>query len=190
MLDKKFWNKVFKEQADFDISRRKIISESSFAQHAAKQSIFALHRDNFEESKMKLEEAKKGLQSLEKRFGKDFRLRMEGSWKAAVEEFSEAKLFHDFCTTGKITGIKDLNVEADEYIGGMSDLTGEVLRKMIIWATQKKDEKLKPAAEVIGDVVHELMEQNLGGYLRTKFDQAKKNQHKCEEVLYDISLRR
>lgn len=190
MLDKKFWDKIFKEQGEFDTARRKIISESAAALHASKLTIFALHRDDLNEAKMKLAEAKTGLQSLDKRFGKDFRLRMEGSWKAAVEEFAEAKLFYDFCTSGKITGIKDLNVEADEYIGGMSDLTGEILRKMIIWATQKKDDKLKPAAAVIEDVVHELMQQNLGGYLRTKFDQAKKSQHKCEEVLYDISLRR
>ncbi|KKQ79396.1 MAG: hypothetical protein UT02_C0037G0007 [Parcubacteria group bacterium GW2011_GWC2_38_7] len=190
MLDKKFWDKVFKEQANFDVSRRKIIAESAAALHGSKLTIFALHRDDLAEAKTKLDEAKKGLQSLDKRFGKDFRLRMEGSWKAGVEEFVEAKLFYDFCTSGKITGIKDLSVEADEYIGGMSDLTGEILRKMIIWATQKEDKKLKPSAEVIGDVVHVLMQQNLGGYLRTKFDQAKKNQRKCEEVLYDISLRR
>jgi len=190
MIDSKFWLKTFKDQANFDISRRKIIYESSFALHTSKQAIFALHRDNMKEAQEKLSDAKKGLLSLQKRFGKDFRLRMEGSWKAAVEEFTEAKLFYDFCTDIKITGIKELDVEADEYIGGLSDLTGEILRKMIIWATQKKDDKLKPSAEVIDNIVHELMEQNLTGYLRTKFDQAKKNQHKCEEVLYDISLRR
>src|SRR3989339_495028 len=102
MLDKKFWEKVFAEQGEFDTSRRKIIAESAAALHSSKLAIFALHRDDLVEAKAKIDEAKKGLQSLDERFGKDFRLRMEGSWKAAVEEFSEAKLFYDFCTGEKI----------------------------------------------------------------------------------------
>lgn len=189
MLDKKFWTNVFKKQETFDISRRKIIAESSRAQHTAKQAIFALHRDGLKEAEEKLDEAKKGLLSLDKRFGKDFRLRMEGSWKAAVEEFVEAKLFMDFYKELKIQGIKEFNVEADEYIGGLSDLSGEILRKMIIWATKKEYDKVEMAAEEIAQIIHELMKHNLTGYLRTKFDQAKKNQQKSESVRYDISLR-
>jgi predicted translin family RNA/ssDNA-binding protein len=189
MLDKKFWTKTFKEQETFDISRRKIISESSRALYASKQAIFSLHRDEVKEAKAKLAEATKDLISLDKRFGKDFRLRMQGSWKAAVEEYVEASVFMDFYEGRKIGGIKGFNVEADEYIGGLSDLTGEILRKMIIWATKKEFEKVDMAGEEISNIVQELMKHNLTGYLRTKFDQSKKSLQKSESVMYDLSLR-
>lgn len=189
MLDKRFWTATFKKQGEFDISRRKIIGESSRAQHAAKQAIFALHRDGLKEAKEKIAEAQKGLISLDKRFGKNFRLRMEGSWKASVEEFVEAKLFLDFYEGKKITSIKEFSVEADEYLGGLSDLTGEILRKMIFWATRKEYDKVDMAGEEIANIVHELMKYNLTGYLRTKVDQSKKSLQKSEGVRYDLSLK-
>lgn len=189
MLDKKFWEKVFKAQENFDVSRRKIIGESAEALHLSKAVIFALHRSNEAEAAEKLTVAEKILVSLDARFGKDFRLRMEGSWKAAVEEFVEAKLFFDFCQGKKIAEIDAFNVEADEYIGGLSDVTGEIVRKMIILVTQKKLKEAEAASADIYEIIHVLMQNNLSGYLRTKTDQAKKSLQKSEEILYDISVR-
>ena len=189
MLNKKFWGKVFKDQDTFDVSRRIIIGECAGAQHAAKATIFALHRDNMKEAKEKQAYAEKILIGLDKRFGKDFRLRMEGSWKAAVEEFVEAKLFMDFCEGKEIGEIKKFNIEADEYVGGLSDLTGEIIRKMVYWVTKKKVAEAEAAYLVVSEIIHDLMQKNLSGYLRTKVDQAKRSLHKGEEILYDISVR-
>jgi predicted translin family RNA/ssDNA-binding protein len=189
MLNKKFWQAVFKKQGDFDVSRRKIIGESAMAQHLGKQAIFALQRDNKKEAEEKLAEATKILVSLDKRFGKDFRLRMEGAWKAAVEEYAEGKLFSDFYNNKSIGEIKEFNVEADEFIGALSDVSGEIVRSMVIWTTKGEIVKVKKAAEAINEIIHELMQYNYGGYLRTKFDQAKKNLNKAEEILYDLSIR-
>lgn len=190
MLNKTTWKKIFKSQDDFDVARRKIISESSGALHLAKQAIFSLHRDNKKEAKEKLALAEKILVSLDKRFGKDFRLRMQGSWKAGVEEYVEAKLFFDFCDKGEIGDIKGFNIEADEYIGGLSDVTGEIVRKMISWATNKKFKELKEGNEMINEIIHELIQNNLTGYLRTKVDQAKKSLQKSEQILYDVAIRK
>jgi len=60
---------------------------------------------------------------------------------------------------------------------------------MIIWTTQGKIDKVKKAGQVIDEVIHELMQSNYGGYLRTKFDQAKKSMNKSESILYDLSIR-
>jgi len=189
MMNKKFWQAVFKKQGDFDVARRKIIGESAIAQHLAKQAIFALQRDKKKEALEKLAESTQMLVSLDKRFGKDFRLRMEGAWKAAVEEYTEAKLFSDFYNNKTIGEVKEFNVEADEFIGALSDVSGEIVRSMVIWTTKKEIEKVKKSAEAINEIIHELMQYNYGGYLRTKFDQAKKNLNKAEEILYDLSIR-
>ena len=174
---------------EFDASRFKIIREASEALQCAKKTIFALQRENLAEAEKKLKEAADILKSLDKRFGKDFRLRMEGSWKAGVEEFCEAKMFMDFYKGQKIEGTKDFHIEPDEYLGGLSDVTGEIVRMMIIWTTKKEFEKVTLANEAVHDIVHELMEFNFGGYLRTKFDQSKNSLRKAEEIVYDISLR-
>lgn len=190
MLNKKFWEEVLKGQMEYDISRRKIISEGSNAQHLAKQAIFALQRGNKEDAVKMIEESRKGLISLEERFGKDGKLRTEGVWKASVEEHVEAKLFLDFIEGKEIDEIKEFFVLPDEYIGGLSDLTGEIVRMMVLWTTKGKIEEVKNAAEVIAVIIEELMEYSYGGYLRTKFDQAKKSLQKSEQILYDLSIRK
>ena len=189
MMNKKFWQEVFASQDAFNVSRRKIISESSNAQHLAKQSIFALQRGNKKEADEKLQLAKSGLMSLHKRFGTDLRLRMEGTWKAGVEEYLEAKMFSDFMNNKKIEGIKEFNVEADEYVGAISDVSGEIVRMMIIWTTENKIAKVKKAGNEISEIIGELTKNNFSGYLRTKFDQAKRNLQKSESILYDIAIR-
>lgn len=189
MLDTKFWQKVFTDQASNDSARRKIIGESAGALHLAKQTIFSLQRDNDKEAKEKFEASLAALVSLEKRFGGNGKLRGEGSWKAAVEEFVEAKLFFDFYQGKKVGGIKEIYVEPDEYIGGLSDLTGEMLRMMVLWTSRGKIDKVKATGKAIDEVIHDLLQNNLSGYLRTKFDQAKKNLQKAESILYDLSIR-
>jgi predicted translin family RNA/ssDNA-binding protein len=189
MLDKTFFTKVFKQNSDGVISRRKIISESSNALHWSKQSIFALQRGKKTESKERMADAKKALISLDSRFGKDGKLRTEGSWKAAVEEYMEAKFFNDFMEGKKITGIKDFPVLGEEYLGALSDLTGEIVRMMVLWTTHGKIKEVKAAGEIVHDVLHELMQSDYRGYLRTKFDQAKRNMQKSESILYDLSIR-
>lgn len=187
MMDTKFWQKIFTEQSELDVARRKIISASSDAQHLAKQVIFALQRDNTQEAAEKLAEAMKLLVELDKKYGKNGKLRNEGAWKAGIEEFVEAKLFFDYCRGGKIGAIKEFYVELDEYLGGLSDLTGEIVRLMIIKATAKRFAEVKKAGAAVDEVIHALMQNNLTGYLRTKFDQAKNSLRKAEEILYEIS---
>src|SRR3989339_1620212 len=189
MLDTKFWQKVFTDQASNDSSRRKIIGESAGALHLAKQTIFSLQRDNVKEAEEKFKASSDALISLEKRFGGNGKLRGEGSWKAAVEEFVEAKLFFDFYRGQKVGGIKEIYVEPNEYIGGLSDLTGEMLRMMVLWTSRGKIEKVKETGKAIEEVIHDLLQNNLSGYLRTKFDQAKKNLQRAESILYDLSIR-
>lgn len=187
MMNAKFWQKIFSEQAELDIARRKIISASSDAQHFAKQVIFALQRDNVKEAAEKLALATKLLVALDKKYGKNGKLRNEGAWKAGIEEFVEAKLFFDYCGGKKIGAVDEFYVELDEYLGGLSDLTGELVRLMIIRATAKEFNEVKKAGKAVEEVIHALMQNNLTGYLRTKFDQAKNSLRKAEEILYEIS---
>ncbi len=189
-MNEQFWKKVFADHAEGDISRRKIIGESLSAQHLAKQVIFDLQRGNFAEATEKYEKSLEGLKSLQDRFGNDQRLRNEGSWKASIEEFVEAKLFMDFCLNKELTAVSELKIETEEYLGGLSDTTGEIVRLMVIWTIKDDYQNVLRGHETVRLIIGELMKNNFGGYLRTKFDQAKKNLQRAEQILYDWKMNR
>ncbi len=189
MLDKNFWGKIALAQGDNDKSRRIIINHSNSALHLAKQAIFAMHRDNLKEAKEKIVESENILLRLQKDFAKKQSLMKEGAWSAAREEYAEAKLFYAYVDGKRVGEIKEVKVLPEEYLGGLSDFTGELLRRAVLLSTKQKFESVEQIAEEVASVIHFLLSQNLSGVLRTKFDQAKKNQNKIEQIMYEISLR-
>jgi predicted translin family RNA/ssDNA-binding protein len=189
MIDKKFWKKVNDDQFEYDKSRRIIIGQSNKALHAAKQAIFALHRDKIAEAEEKIEESKSILLNLERDFGKRGALLFEGAWNASREEFVEANLFLMFIKGDKVGKISDLKIRNEEYLGGLSDYTGELMRRAILLSSKRKFKEVNIIADEISDVIDQMLAYNLTGLLRTKFDQAKKNLNKIEQILYEISLK-
>lgn len=189
MLDKKFWLKINEEQAEFDKARRVIINQANEALHKSKQAIFSLHRDNLKEASKHLATASKILNDLERDFGKRKRLRGEGSWCAACEEFIEANLLYQFIKGETVGKIKGVSLQCEEYLGGLSDYTGELLRRAVLLASNRKFNDVKVILDEIREVIYLMLQYNLTGQLRTKFDQVKKNMHKIEEIYYEINLK-
>ena len=190
MLNKKLFDRLKKEYDAYALARRELIGVSNVALSKAKQAIFALHRDDEVGSGALLAEVDKTFDGLEKQFAKNDGLRWEGAYRAALEEYVEAKLFYDFMVSGKIAEIKTVSLDADAYLAGLSDFTGELTRKAVQRATQGKTQEVEKLAEIVRDVVEQLIKFDLTGYLRTKYDQAKQNLRRVEEVLYDIKMRR
>ena len=50
--------------------------------------------------------------------------------------------------------------------------------------------EVKKIKEIINDIMTELVEFDLTGYLRTKYDQAKSNLKKIEQIDYEIKIRK
>jgi len=190
MLDKKFIEKIKKEYDSYDIGRRIMIKHSNDILKLSKQAIFALHRDDVKQAEENLAESKKLIEYLETKIKKDKGLRYEGAFWAAMEEFVEASFFYQYIKTGKVTEIKDMRVGDRSYLGGLSDLTGELVRRSVILATKRKYKEIKVIHDVIENIVGELIEFNLTGPLRNKFDQAKHSLRKIEEIMYDLELKR
>ncbi|HUT21935.1 MAG TPA: hypothetical protein VMX18_00840 [Candidatus Bipolaricaulota bacterium] len=189
MLNKTFWKQIQKKHADYQKNRSIIIGQSSMALNNAKKAIFALHRDNIKDAKAKLDESKKTLVELEKKFGKNHKSRAEGSWKAANEEFAEAALYFEYRKTGKVGEISGVSLEFDEYLGGLADFSGELVRWAVLLVNQGKYAKIFDIQKTINEVILILLEMNLTSFLRTKFDQAKRNQRQIEQIIYDLKIR-
>src|SRR3989338_10258416 len=93
MINKKFITKLKKEHDTHGGERGRIISAANAVLHDAKKAIFALHRGDAAGAAKTLKEQEEILKNLEKKFSFP-RLLEEGAYKAAAEEYAEAKLFY------------------------------------------------------------------------------------------------
>lgn len=188
MINKKFVQQLKNDYTKHESERRQIISLSNIVLHDSKRVIFSLHRGDVKKAQESLVEIEKILNDLEKKFGHS-RVVSEGSYKAGVEEYVEAKMFFMVDQGGKVDKIKNITVDAESYLGGISDLTGELVRKAINQAASGKFEEVKKTKKIIEDIMAELVEFDMTGYQRTKYDQAKSNLKKIEQINYEIRLR-
>src|SRR3989338_4306357 len=106
MINKKFIQQLKKEFDEHAGECRQIISLANAVLHDAKKVIFALHRDDLKGAGKTLEEVEAILKNLENKFSFS-RLMEEGSYRAAIEEYVEAKMFFLVLTGQKIDKIAD-----------------------------------------------------------------------------------
>lgn len=198
MLNAKLFGELKKEYNAYELARRELITVSSGVLSKAKQAIFALHRDDEKEAARLLDEVEKTFAVLGKKFGKIDGLQWEGAYRAALEEYVEAKLFYGFLQGGSRAqrtvlvnrkGQSFARIDADTYLAGLSDLTGELTRKCVQRATEHRVVEVEKLVEEVRLIIGELIKFDITGYLRTKYDQAKQNLRRVEEVLYDIKIR-
>jgi predicted translin family RNA/ssDNA-binding protein len=192
MLDKKFAQQIKNTVADYDRARHEIIILSDSVRNASKRAIFAMHRDNLTVADQLLSDALRDIVTIQEKISINQKLNDEGSFRSALEEFVEARLYRDWLAD-KILGeikIDGLEIPYDIYLGGLTDVVGELQRRQVRLATNGDLEGVKKIRDVIEEIIGELMEMDLTGYLRNKFDQSKNSYRRAEEVLYEISVRR
>lgn len=189
MLNKKYLNKLRKELHAYALIRRDVIKQSDDALHIAKRAVFALQRDNVKEAEEKLRESEALLKALQKMSTKEPSILEEGAYLAAVEEYVEASLFHQFVTTGSIGEVTTIAVSGESYLAGLCDVPGELYRYAIAAATRHDTELVTRCNDAASDIIGELIEFNLTSYLRNKFDQAKGAAQKLEQVVYEVVMR-
>ena len=189
MLKKNF---IAKLKKDFDRSnseRRQIISQANIILHDSKRAIFSLHRGDLAAAGQSLEAITGNLIALQKKFGAK-RVNEEGAYRAAVEEYVEARLFSDISQGRKADFFPDLEISHESYLGGISDVTGELVRQAVNRAAQGDRQAVSEIKSIISEIMAQMVEFDMTGYLRTKYDQARGNLRKIEQMAYDISLRK
>src|SRR4030042_3944194 len=167
MINKKFIAKLKEDYQKHGGERRQIISLSNIVLHDSKRIIFALHRQEREKVKEKFVELEGVLNDLDKKFGHN-RIVSEGAYKAAAEEYVEAKMLYRVLAEKKIKPKEEVNLDADSYIGGICDLTGELLRYAVNEAAAGKYKEVDKFKKLIGDIMAEMVEFDMTGYQRNK----------------------
>ncbi|MFH1046766.1 MAG: hypothetical protein V1738_00540 [Patescibacteria group bacterium] len=191
MLDKKFISQFKNAVSEYDKSRRIIISLSDDIRNASKRAIFAMHRADLAGADELLSGALNNIGEVQKSMITN-KLSEEGSFRSALEEYVEARLYREYLA-GKEVGaieIPGIDMPHDIYLGGLSDLVGELQRRQVKLATAGDLPGVKQVRDDIEEIIGEMLEMDLTGYLRNKFDQSKNSFRRAEEVLYELSVRR
>lgn len=190
MLNKQVFQKLLEDYQSYDRLREEALKICRVVLRQSKQAIFALHRDSVKEVEKILDGAESLLLNLERLFQKQVKLQREGFFHEATEEFVEAKMFYEFLVSGNIDFKSEVKLGTDDYLGGLCDFTGEILRKSVQLATEHEFEKLPQYYQVCQGILGELIKFDLVGKLRFKYDEAKRNLKKMEEIIYEISMKK
>ncbi len=190
MINLKFFNDLLKKYSLYNARRHELIKLASDALRLAKQSIFASHRDDLKESAKLLQDAEKAFAAMEEYFKKDSDLKSEGSYLASLEEYVEAKFFLEYLVGGKIDYLEvGFPIGYDEYLSGICDLTGELTRRAVILAGEGKFKDVSDIRDVVQNIIGEIIKFDLVGKMRVKYDEAKRNLKRLEEIVYDLKIR-
>ncbi|MDD2681040.1 MAG: hypothetical protein PHE20_02975 [Patescibacteria group bacterium] len=189
MINKVLVDKLKKSYSEREKERRQIISRSNDVLFQAKKTIFSLQREELKDGEAKLKAMEESLKKMEKDFGYT-RLREEGAYHAAAEEYVEAKTFAAVISGKSISDIKGFKLGYDSYLGGFCDLIGEMVRYATNRAAKGKYESVAEMKEKGEEIMSSLLDFDLTGYLRTKYDQARGHLRKLEQMAYEIRLRK
>lgn len=189
MLNKKYLQSVRTDLLAYANKRRDVIKAAGDAQQMAKKAIFAYQRDDVTGGGELLKNAGDILANLNKKYKTEPDIFTEGSYRASLEEYTEAVLFSQYLSGQTIGAIKGLEIDSDTLVGGLCDLPGELYRYAIKAATARNFAEVKKCYAAAEEIITELVDMDLTGYNRQKFDQAKQALHKLEQVVYEVSLK-
>ena len=171
-------------------ARRDLMVYSNDALSKSKRAIFALHRNDFTQAREYLDQAQALFKSCEASFRSFSELKEEGTYRAGLEEYAEACLFESYLQKGSIGKIDPRAMASSIYLAGLCDATGEMVRYAVRQVTLGHPEGVVQIHETVSMIIEFLLDLDLTGYVRTKFDQAKKNLSRLEEMSYDLAIRK
>ena len=180
----KDFNLIRKHLDDFEIKREKTIQNSREIIKISKQIIYSCHRSDVNTASKFIKDISVKIKTLES--GKNYDTDIA---HVAFQEYVEAVVFYEFVKTGKIPGFKDLNVEVENYLSGLADLTGELGRKAVHDAIKKKFDDVIKIKDLIEEIYGEFLKFDLrNGELRKKSDSIKWNLNKVEDLVLGLNI--
>ncbi len=186
MLNKKEFGKIRQEMHNIDLKREEVIQASREIISLSKQVIYAAQRNDLKEAESAIKTIKDKVKKLRK-----VNINTDTNINAvAFQEYVEAIAFYEFVKNKRVPTRASLNVSAEDYLAGLCDLTGELVRKAIYDVIHKKFDEAEKIKELVHDIYGEFLKLHLrNGELRKKSDSIKWNLKKLEEVMYDISMK-
>lgn len=185
MIDKKEFEAIKKDLENFEEKREGVIQKSRTIIHLSKQIINALHRNNIKEAEKFVEDINKEV----KDFGSE--CYDTGIYRAALQEYAEAMAFYYYIKHEKLPTRKEIGVNTEEYLLGLCDLTGELMRKAVNEVIAKEYDSALKIKDLVSELYSEFLKLNFrNGELRKKFDSIKWNLQKLEDLALQVKLKK
>jgi predicted translin family RNA/ssDNA-binding protein len=179
---------IKQEYERYDSLREKLIIQARAVLKSAKKLSYSVHRD--ETGDKALQDAKKEFKKLIDISNKDEKLKGEGSFRDAAEEYAEALLYHGFVNKN-IPTCDEIGVSQESYLGALSDLSGELVRRAVNLVIKGKRDEVFEIHDFVEKLYKSLLKFNFrSGLLRKKSDAVRWNLNKLEDILYDLEVRK
>ncbi len=183
MIDKNQFESIRKEMKAFEAKRESVIIASRDAIRLSKLMIYSIHRKELKQAESLLKSMKAKIAQLPKD------LYDAGIQKVAIQEYVEAATFFYFVRSGRIPSSKELKVKSEDYLLGLCDLTGELVRYAVNSVIDNRPDDAKKAKDLVSEIYHEFLKFDLrNGELRKKSDSIKWNLNKLEDMEYDSKV--
>jgi len=180
MLSQDF-NQVKKSLADYEKNREEAIIKSRDIIKLSKQIVYALHRGDFKGATASVNKIKAKIRGLST---KNYDTSIVS---VAFQEYVEAVCYYDFIKFKKIKNFKQLGVDAESYLMGLCDLTGELVRKAVSDAIKKNYKDIVAIREFVEEIYWEFLKLDIrSNDLRRKADAIKYNLKKLDDLTLQI----
>ncbi len=191
MFSKKNFEKIRKQLSSYTQQREHIIKSSRDILRFSKIAISCIHRHDFSAADQHLHDAEHLLKEVKKLAVLDVALSILGAYTVAVQEYVEAKTFLHFVKTHTLLDVESLHVKPEDYLIGLSDLTGELARRAVLRTISKNYDDVIIVRDFVAGIHDFFLTLDLGnGELRKKYDTIKWNLKKIEEIIYDIETKK
>jgi len=175
-----------KEIEAVDAKRETLIAETREILKASKGAIYSLQRGDDKAAAAALAVLKPKIAAL-REYAED--ANYASVTKPPIQEYVEAACFSEFVKIGRILPRKDVGVSAENYIAGLCDLSGEIVRKAVNAAINDDSKTVISAKTFIENLYYGLMQFDFrNGELRRKFDGIKYDLKKMEDLLLSLKL--
>lgn len=182
--------KIGQDYILIESERTKLQVKSNEVLRLSKQIIFALQRSDEKHAKDLLNQAEKSLLECKKLINNKSRLINDGSWRAALEEFLEARFFYQVIKSEPLSLPDNLSVDDPGILlGAISDLIGEMVRLAVRLVTSHEYSKIEGLHKIAEEFISFIISLDLTGNARSKGDQAKQHFRRFEDIRYDLSIR-
>lgn len=178
---KKEFERLREEYDKKDEKREELISKSRNVIKLSKKIIYSVHRGELKEAQelvKRIKIDKRKLQKLDQ---------CEPYIKNAIQEYVEALIFFNYVKLRKLPALKELKVKLDEYLLGLCDFTGELMRYATNMFINRYFDEVMRAKETLDNIYDELgLFDFRNGDIRRKYDSIKYSVKKVDELVIEI----
>lgn len=152
----------------------------------AKTTISFLVRDNLAPAQKNIAPMAGLFANIQKKLKKNPHLYSVAGINDGLEEYIEAVLLYEYVSGLPLSPMQKFKTMPEVYLGGLSDLTGELVR-----LARKHNEQVQSIHDYIAKIYDALIPVSItrNSQVRSKLEAVGNNLKKLEDIMYELKLR-